>query len=60
MNRFGGTGLTTYSKRVPYQAYDVTALLRVGRNCLGAMVGHGWWNPLPLRMYGLASEQCVV
>jgi len=45
-------GLTEYSKRVPYSTYDVTELLRRGTNAVGAMLGNGWFNPLPLRLWG--------
>src|SRR5206468_239958 len=31
-----------YHKRVYYQTYDVTRLLRPGRNALGAILGDGW------------------
>lgn len=33
---------TDYRQRVQYQGYDVTSLLRPGRNAIGAMVGDGW------------------
>jgi alpha-L-rhamnosidase len=36
-------GWTDYSKRQPYQTYDVTALLREGANAIGAMLGTGWY-----------------
>lgn len=39
-------------KRVFYSVYDVTQNLRSGNNCLGATLGNGWYNPLPLRMWG--------
>jgi alpha-L-rhamnosidase len=45
-------GWTTYSKRILYSTYDVTAQLRQGRNAIGIMLGNGWYNPLPLRMFG--------
>jgi len=45
-------GWTNYRKRVYYSTYDVTRLLRKGENVLGVMVGNGWFNPLPLRMWG--------
>jgi alpha-L-rhamnosidase len=35
-------GWTDYRKRIQYQTYDVTALLRRGDNALGAMLGDGW------------------
>jgi alpha-L-rhamnosidase len=45
-------GWTNYDKRVFYSVYDVTASVRPGLNCVGVMLGNGWWNPLPLRMWG--------
>ena len=45
-------GWTTYSQRVLYSTYDVTACLRRGRNAWGVMLGNGWFNPLPLRLWG--------
>ena len=45
-------GWTNYAKRVFYSPYDVTGLLRKGPNCLGIMLGNGWYNPLPLLMWG--------
>ncbi len=35
-------GWTDYTKRVQYQVYDVTAVLRLGPNALGAILGDGW------------------
>jgi len=45
-------GWTNYAKRIYYSTYDVTSLLQEGDNCLGVMTGNGWFNPLPLRMWG--------
>lgn len=45
-------GWTAYGERVFYSTYDLTRQLRGGTNCLGVTVGNGWWNPLPLRMWG--------
>ena len=45
-------GWTAYASRVYYSTYDVTRDLRQGGNCLGVTVGNGWYNPLPLRMWG--------
>ena len=36
-------GWTEYHRRLQYQTYDVTALLRDGGNVLGAIVADGWW-----------------
>ena len=35
---------TDYRKRVRYQEYDVTSLLKSGPNALGGMVGNGWYS----------------
>jgi alpha-L-rhamnosidase len=37
-------GWTSYKKRLQYQTYDVTALLRPGENAIGAMLGDGWYR----------------
>jgi alpha-L-rhamnosidase len=34
---------TSYQKRLQYQTYDVTQLLRAGANGIGALVGAGWY-----------------
>ncbi|MFL6140592.1 MAG: family 78 glycoside hydrolase catalytic domain [Labedaea sp.] len=36
-------GWTEYHRRLQYQTYDVTALLRQGSNVLAAIVADGWW-----------------
>ncbi|MCW8129036.1 MAG: glycoside hydrolase family 78 protein [Planctomycetota bacterium] len=36
-------GWTDYRKRVQYQVYDVTRLLRAGENAIGALLGDGWY-----------------
>jgi alpha-L-rhamnosidase len=56
-------GWTDYRKRVQYQTYDVTRLLRRGPNAAGAILGDGWYagslgpdlkrnhfGPYPLRL----------
>jgi len=37
-------GWTSYHRRLQYQTYDVTALLRSGDNALGAVLGDGWYR----------------
>ena len=50
-------GWTSYNKRLQYQAYDVTSLLKEGQNAAGAVLGNGWYrgyvgyNPKP-GLYG--------
>src|SRR5207253_3121769 len=36
-------GRTEYRKRVPYQVYDVGAMLQRGENAIGAILGDGWY-----------------
>ncbi|HWA24051.1 MAG TPA: glycoside hydrolase family 78 protein [Lacunisphaera sp.] len=35
---------TDYDKRIHYRTYDVTHLLVQGPNCLGVVLGDGWWS----------------
>ena len=51
-DQFLDPGWTDCADRILYSTYDVTALLQKGTNCLGAVLGNGWYNPLPLRMWG--------
>lgn len=36
-------GWTDYTQRVPYRAFDVTALVAAGENALGAVLADGWY-----------------
>ncbi|MBB1283761.1 family 78 glycoside hydrolase catalytic domain [Flavisolibacter sp. BT320] len=45
-------GWTTYGKQVLYVTHDITPLLKRGTNTVGFMLGNGWYNPLPLRLFG--------
>lgn len=45
-------GWINYKKQVLYSVYDVTRYLTKGSNVVGAMLGNGWYNILPLRMWG--------
>ena len=44
-------GWTQYAKRVLYSTYDVTDLMNEGDNTIGVILGNGWYNPLPLRLF---------
>lgn len=37
-------GYTDFNKRVLYVAHDVTSKLKAGNNCLGAVLGTGWYD----------------
>ncbi|MEI7423942.1 MAG: family 78 glycoside hydrolase catalytic domain [Prolixibacteraceae bacterium] len=43
---------TNFSKRIFYSSYDVTSLLKTGRNAICTSLGNGFYNLLPLRMFG--------
>ena len=43
---------TSFGKRIFYTCEDLTEKVDQGENVLGAMVGNGWYNPLPMRMWG--------
>jgi alpha-L-rhamnosidase len=56
-------GWTDYARRIQYQTYDVTALLRPGENVLGALLADGWYCGFigfdakrPAAIYGRAPE----
>lgn len=36
-------GWTNYYKRIEYQTYDVTTMLKQGNNAIGAILGDGWY-----------------
>lgn len=35
---------TNYFKRVQYQTFDVTSMVRTGKNALGVILGNGWYS----------------
>src|SRR5262249_29388437 len=37
-------GWTSYNKRLQYQTYDVTSLLKTGDNAVGVVLGDGWYR----------------
>ena len=46
-------GWTAVEKTVLYTCFDLSAQMTAGaRHAVGLELGNGWWNPLPLRMWG--------
>jgi alpha-L-rhamnosidase len=45
-------GWTKFGTRVYYSVYDVGKQLQPGANCLGVTLGNGWYNPLPMKLFG--------
>ncbi len=37
-------GWTDYHQRIHFQTYDVTSLLKMGKNAAGALLGNLWWS----------------
>ena len=36
--------LTQYDRRINYQTYDITDILREGENGIGVILSSGWWS----------------
>ena len=52
---------TRYSTRIQYQTYDVTDLLRDGRNAVGAQVANGWWTgPMLAQPLKPNAQSCLL
>ncbi len=47
---------TRFERRVEYATYDITPLLREGRNAIGALIGQGWWQGPPCLLVQLEIE----
>lgn len=45
-------GWTAHRKQVLYSVYDISGELKSGHNSLRILLGNGWYNPLPLRLFG--------
>lgn len=46
---------TLYDYRVMEETYDLKPFLRDGENVLTVRIGNGWWNPLPMKMWGFVN-----
>ncbi|MDR3268998.1 MAG: glycoside hydrolase family 78 protein [Tannerella sp.] len=53
-------GWTNYGKQILYSAFDVTSLLRDGENAVGVLLGNGFYNPLPMRIFRLLRENLYI
>ena len=51
---------TDFSKRIYYSEYDLTNMLKTGNNCLGVTLGNGFYNPLPIKMWGRRNLREVI
>ena len=53
-------GWTNYGKQILYTTYDVTSQLHSGENVLGVVLGNGFFNPLPLRIFEPLRERLYI
>ena len=44
-------GWTNYGKQILYSVFDITPLIRRGDNEIGVMLGNGFYNPLPMKVF---------
>lgn len=42
---------TQFARQVMYNTFDVTPMLRKGKNSIGVMLGNGWYNPMPINLF---------
>lgn len=45
-------GWTAHRKEALYVTYDVTNKIKGGQNVAAVRLGNGWYNPLPIRLFG--------
>jgi alpha-L-rhamnosidase len=44
-------GWTSYGKQILYSVFDITSLVQSGENAVGVMLGNGFFNPLPMKIF---------
>jgi alpha-L-rhamnosidase len=44
-------GWTDYRQTILYSTYDITSLMREGRNVICVMLGNGYYNPIPMPIF---------
>jgi alpha-L-rhamnosidase len=42
---------TNYAKTILYSTYDITTQIKNGINTLAVLLGNGWYNPLPMKLF---------
>lgn len=52
-------GWTQFAKTVFYNVHDVTSQIAEGKNSIGIMLGNGWYNPLPMKMFGFNLREIL-
>jgi alpha-L-rhamnosidase len=42
---------TQFDKQILYNTFDVSNMLTKGENAIGVMLGNGWYNPMPFKLF---------
>lgn len=53
-------GWTNYAKEILYSTYDVTSCLKKGTNCMGVILGNGFYNPIPMPIFRNLREYLTI
>lgn len=53
-------GWTNYDKEILYSTYDITEMLQTGKNCLGVVLGNGFYNPIPMPIFKNLREYLTI
>ncbi|MDR1172723.1 MAG: glycoside hydrolase family 78 protein [Bacteroidales bacterium] len=53
-------GWTNFGKQALYSVYDITGMIRRGDNAIGAILGNGFYNPLPMRIFKPLREYLYI
>jgi len=53
-------GWTNFGKQTLYSVYDMTGMLCQGDNVIGAILGNGFYNPLPMRIFQPLREYLYI
>lgn len=53
-------GWTNYGKQILYNTYDITSQLQSGENVVGVVLGNGFFNPIPMRVFKLLREYLYI
>lgn len=53
-------GWTNYDKEVLYSSYDITSMIKTGNNCIGVMLGNGFYNPIPMPIFKNLREYLTI
>ncbi len=53
-------GWTNYGKQILYSTYDITSQVKSGENAIGVMLGNGFYNPIPMRVFQPLREYLYI